>query len=310
MVIGSTTGSLRHLSIGDALAFCHSLGVRTVEFGAGGYIDTTHLQPERLVKSGNAVRELKELLEANDLTISALSCPGNPIHPDKELAAKHHRDFLNACHLAQALGVDTIVTFSGCPGDCASSKTPNFVTTSWPPDMAAMREWQWERVLVPYWKEAAAIAASYGIRRLAMEMMPGFCVYNPQTLWRLRDEIGRSIGATVDPAHLIRQGIDPAAAIRELKDAVYQVHMKDLVLDADVCAVQGIFEPVSADDPQPFAVRAIGAGHDAAYWMNVVRALRDIGYDRSLTIEHDDTAVSPENGIHMAAKCVKALLAR
>ncbi len=310
MLLGSTTAALRHLSLSDALAFCHGLGLRTVELGAGGYVDATHLQPQKLVRSGNAVREFKELLAANDLTISALSCPGNPIHPDKAIAARHHQDFLDTCHLAQALGVDTIVAFSGCPGDCAASKAPNFISTSWPPDMVAVREWQWERVLLPYWRETAAIAASYGIRRIAVEMMPGFCVHNPDTLWRLRDEIGRSIGAAVDFAHLIRQGIDPVTAIRELKGAIYQVHIKDLLFDPSVRAAQGVFDTAREGEPRPFAARAVGAGHDTAYWAAIVKALREVGYDRSLTIEHDDPQVSAENGIHMASECMKTLLAQ
>jgi len=310
MMLGSTTGCLNHLPTEAALAFCHRLGLRTVELGSGGYVDVSHLQPERLVRSGNAVRELKEQLQANDLSISALSCPGNPVHPDKAVAAKHHQDFVNTCHLAQALGADTVVVFSGCPGDCASSKAPNFVTTSWPPEQQAALDWQWERVLLPYWREAAAIAASYGIRRIAVEMMPGFCVYNPRTLWRLRDEIGSAIGACFDPAHLIRQGMDPVTAIRELKHAIYQVHIKDLMPDPAVIRAQGVFDTAPDGEPRPFTTRAVGAGHGHEYWAAIVQALRETGYDRSLTIEHDDAQLSAENGIAMTAQSLTTLLAQ
>ena len=307
MMIGSTTACLSHLPVEEAFALLHANGIRSVELGSGGYVDASHLQPKAMVNSGKAVARLKELLAENDLVISALSCPGNPLHPDKAVAAKHHQDFIDSCHLAKALGVDTLMVFSGCPGDSAGSKAPNFVSCRFPPEMEAVLEWQWERVLIPYWKEAAAIAASYGIRRIGVEMMAGQCVHNPETLWHLRDEIGSAIGATVDVAHLIRQGIDPATAIRALKGAVYQVHVKDGMFSAAARAENGVFDTDYRGKKSPFAPKAVGAAHDETYWVNIVRALRDIGYDRSLTIEHDDAAISAENGITMTAKCIASV---
>ncbi|MBQ3069159.1 MAG: sugar phosphate isomerase/epimerase [Clostridia bacterium] len=306
MILGATLGSLYASDMPSALNTLHELGVQSVELGVGGYVDTRLTSPKTLARSGNAVRQLKNLLEEYAIQVSALSCPGNPVHPDRAIAAQHHQDFVDACHIAQALGVDTVVVFSGCPGDCASSKAPNFVSTCWPADYKAVLDWQWERVLIPYWREAAAIAASYGIRRIAMKMMPGFCVYNPETLLRLRDEIGSAVGATVDPAHLIRQGIDPAAAIRSLKGAVFQVHAKDLLLDSDRRAQNGVF--VSNPDAPPFHVRAVGNGHDAGYWTGIVKALRDIGYDRSVTVEYEDEHVPAADGFSLAVAAVRKLL--
>ncbi len=306
MFLGATTGALKALDTPTALATLHELGVQTIELGVGGYVDTTHASPKQLAHSGNAVRQLKEWLDENELSVSALSCPGNPVHPDRAIAAQHHREFVDACHIAQALGVDTIVAFSGCPGDSAASKAPNFVSTRWPDEFKDVLEWQWERVLLPYWRETAAIAASYGIRRIAIEMMPGFCVYNPHTLHRLRDEIGSAIGATVDPAHLIRQGIDPAAAIRSLKGAVYQVHAKDLLFDTVARGENGVFS--TDPDHAAFHVRAVGNGHDAGYWHGILKALRDIGYDRSVTIEYEDEQVPVEDGLALTVAAVRKLL--
>lgn len=306
MILGATTGALRALDTPTAFARLHELGVQTVELGVGGYVDTTHTNPKQLAHSGNAIKQLKEWLDTYELSVSALSCPGNPVHPDRARAAAHHQDFVDACHIAHALGVDTIVAFSGCPGDSAASKAPNFVSTCFPDDFKAVLEWQWERVLLPYWRETAAIAASYGIRRIAIEMMPGFCVYNPQTLWRLRDEIGSAIGATVDPAHLIRQGIAPAAAIRSLKGAVYQVHAKDLMFNTAVRAENGVL--CTDPDNRPFHVRAVGNGHDAGYWHGVIKALREIGYDRSVTVEYEDDRVAVEDGLPLAVATVRKLL--
>ncbi len=307
MMLGSTTACLKHLSAEEAFAFLHANGIRSVELGSGGYVDASHLQPQTAVRSGKAIARLKSLLEQNDLVVSALSCVGNPVHPDKAIAQKHHQDFVNSCQIAKSLGVDTVIVFSGCPGDSAGSKAPNFVSCRFPPEMEAVLEWQWERVLIPYWKEAAAIAASYGVRRIAVEMMAGLCVHNPETLLHLRDEVGFAIGAAVDVAHLIRQGIDPATAIRALKGAVYQVHIKDGMFLVQNRAVNGVFDTDYRGNESPFVSKALGAAHDTAYWKNVLTALRDIGYDRSLTIEHDDKDIAPENGIVTAAKCLRSI---
>lgn len=149
-------------------------------------------------------------------------CPATatPVHPNKETAAAYHQVFVDTCKLAQKLGVETVVTFSGCPGDSETSQRPNWVTCAWPNDYTETLDWQWNQVLIPYWKEAAEIAKSYGVKKIAFEMHPGFCVYNPATLLRLRAAVGDIIGANFDPSQLIWQGMDPVMALRELKGAV------------------------------------------------------------------------------------------
>ena len=120
----------------------------------------------------------------------------------------------------------TVVDFSGCPGDSANAKFPNWVTCPWPPEYLEVLNWQWDEVVTPYWKEHGKFAADHGVK-VAIEMHPGFVVYNPETMLRLRAIAGPSVGANLDPSHLFWQGIDPIAAIRVLGDAIHYVHAKD-----------------------------------------------------------------------------------
>ena len=221
MKLGVLTVPLQAMSTEDAFKYLHSLGVQTVELGTGGYTNGNHCNPDVLLADETKIDELKALLKTYDLEISALSCHGNPVHPDKAVAAEYHRVFVNTCKLAQKLGVDTIVTFSGCPGDSPDSHYPNWVTCAWPDDYPKILDYQWNEVLIPYWKEAAKIAESYGVQHIAFEMHPGFCVYNPATCLRLREAVGPILGANFDPSHLIWQGIDPVEALKALKGAVY-----------------------------------------------------------------------------------------
>ena len=133
------------------------------------------------------------------MEISGLSCHGNPVHPNKEIAEKHHRDFENTVLLAEKLGVKNVITFSGCPGDSENSRYPNWVTCPWPNDFLEVVNWQWEEKLIPYWKKAGQFARDHGVR-VAFEMHPGFCVYNPETLLKIRSAVGDVIGANLIPA--------------------------------------------------------------------------------------------------------------
>ena len=90
-----------------------------------------------------------------------------------------------------------------------------------------MLDYQWSEVLIPYWKETVKYAKKHGISKIALEAHPGFCVYNPETLLKLREAVGEEIGSNFDPSHLIWQGIDPYEAILMLGKAIFHVHAKD-----------------------------------------------------------------------------------
>ena len=227
MKLGVLTNLLGSVSLEEALQYFSSLGLEMVEIGCGGFPGKDHADPDVLLNDDKALADFKALLEKYNVEISALSCHGNPVHPDKAIAKEFDEDMRKTVLLAEKLGVHQINTFSGCPGDCENSKYPNWVTCPWPEDFLAILDWQWNEVLIPYWKKTCAFAEAHNVKRIAFEMHPGFCVYNPETLLRLRAAVGPVIGANFDPSHLIWQGMDPVAAIRELKGCIYHVHAKD-----------------------------------------------------------------------------------
>lgn len=82
-----------------------------------------------------------------------------------------------------------------------------------------------------------------------MKCTRGFCVYNTETLLKLREAVGPEIGANFDPSHLIWQGMDPVAVIRELGgDAIFHVHAKDTRLDKYNMAKNGALDTKSYAD--------------------------------------------------------------
>ena len=310
MKLGVLTVPLQGMTARDAFAYLHSLGVQTVELGTGGYTNNNHLKPEVYLDNPDKIAEFKDLLKEFDLEISVLSCHGNPVHPNKEKAAAYHQVFVDTCRLAEQLGVDTVVTFSGCPGDCEASERPNWVTCSWPEDYGEILDWQWNQVLIPYWKEAAEIARSCGVTKIAFEMHPGFCVYNPATLLRLREAVGDIIGANFDPSHLIWQGMDPIAVIRALKGAIFHFHAKDTKIDPYNTAVNGVLDtkPYREQETRSWNFRSVGYGNGPLYWKDMISNLRLAGYDHVISVEHEDGLMSRSEGLAKACGFLKDII--
>ncbi len=299
-----------NLTLEETLKKLSAWGVQAVELGAGGYPGSGHLNVPELLANDSAVNDLKALLARYNISLAALSCHGNPVHPQQEVAQTFHRDFEQTVRLANRLGVETIVTFSGCPGDFEGAKYPNWVTCPWPEDFGKILEYQWRDVLVPYWSKMAAFAHEHGIKHIALEMHPGFSVYNPETLLKLRKgvsdttgpDIGAVIGANFDPSHLFWQGIDPVTAIRALKGAIYHFHAKDTHIDPYNCATNGVLDNTHYGNFQnrSWVFRTVGYGHDIKIWKDIISALRISGYDKAISIEHEDGLMSIDEGMKKA----------
>ena len=302
---------LGQMKLEEALAYLQKLGVDSLEIGAGGYPGKAHLDPKEYLQNPAKVEELKQLLQKYNLTLSAVACHGNPVHPNQEIAERFHHEFVDAMKVAVLLGVDTIIAFSGCPGDCEESKNPNWVTCAWPNEYREILTWQWEEVLIPYWKKTAALAKEIGIKKIAFEMHPGFCVYNPETLLRLRGAVGDIIGANVDPSHLFWQGIDPCEAIKYLgKDAIYHFHAKDTKIDKANTEKNGVLDTKSYTDmtDRSWLFRTVGYGHDVGVWKDIISTLKLVGYDGAISIEHEDGLMSPKEGLEKAVAFLKEIL--
>ncbi len=301
MRVGVFTPLLSQLPLEDVLKKLATYDIHTVELGTGNYPGDAHCKLSMLDKPAELAK-FKETLEKYGATISALSSHGNPLHPDRERAQHDRETSRKTILLAEKLGVPVVVDFSGCPGDSANSKWPNWVTCPWPPDYLEILKWQWDEVVTPYWKEHAKFAADHGVK-VAIEMHPGFVVYSPETMLRLRAITGPVVGCNLDPSHMFWQGIDPIAAVRLLGDAIHYVHAKDTQIYERNLPLTGVLDTKSYTDERNRAwiFRTCGYGHDAGWWKEFASTLRMFGYDYVLSIEHEDTLLSPEEGLSKAA---------
>jgi len=311
MKLGVLTVLYQDLPVEEALDRLAALGIEAVEFGTGNYPGNAHCNPDELLADAAKRRALKEAAASRDMIISALSCHGNPLHPDDKLAAAAHDVWRKTVRLAAELEVGVVNAFSGCPGDHEGAKYPNWVTCAWPPDYLEILDWQWNHSVIPYWRKEAGFAAEHGVS-VGFEMHPGFIVYNPETLLRLRDAAGDEIGANFDPSHLFWQGIDPVEAIKELgrAGAIFHVHAKDTAIDAANVAVNGVLDTKGYDKliERSWLFRTVGYGHGEKTWRDIVSALRAVGYDFVMSIEHEDALASVDEGLAKAVDVLQQVM--
>ena len=310
MRIGVFTPLLSQLPLEDVLTKLASLQIQTVELGTGNYPGDAHCKLSMLDKADElAVFQAK--LADRGCMISALSSHGNPLHPDAD-RAKHDQEISRKTILqAEKLGIPVVVDFSGCPGDSPKAKWPNWVTCPWPPDYLEILKWQWDEVVAPYWTSHARFAADHGVK-IAIEMHPGFVVYSPETMLKLISITGPSVGCNYDPSHMFWQGIDPIAAIRVLGNTILHVHAKDTQMYPVNLPKTGVLDtkPYTDERNRGWIFRTCGYGHGEEWWREFVSTLRMFGYDYALSIEHEDSLLSPEEGLRKAATFLQQIVIR
>src|ERR1017187_9764778 len=85
MRVGVFTALLSKLPLSDVLTKLKALNIDTVEVGTGNYVGNAHCKLSML-EDGAALAEFQKVLADQGGSISALSCHGNALHPDKALA--------------------------------------------------------------------------------------------------------------------------------------------------------------------------------------------------------------------------------
>jgi len=309
MKLGLFTPVYGHLGVDEMLEKVRALGkIQAVELGTGAWPGSSHIDLDGLEEPCKA-REFRKKLGDAGVTISALSCHANPLHPNAATARAADALFRRTVTLAERLEVPVVVTFSGCPGDSEGATHPNWVTTAWPPEFLEILDWQWEQKAIPYWTDAGQFAGGHGVK-VALEAHPGFLVYNPETALRLRAAAGPSIGVNFDPSHMFWQGIDVPTAIARLGESIFHVHAKDVAFNPSNVAVNGVLDTKSYRrmNERSWLFRTVGWGHDEIEWHRMMSALRLAGYDYVVSIEHEDALASVDEGLRSAVDLLSRVI--
>jgi len=311
MKLGIFTVLFADQSFEAMLDTAQKAGLDAVEIGTGGSPGNAHCPLDALLESEEKRQHYLNAVESRGLTISALSCHANPIHPDRAYAEESHETFIKTVRLADMLHVPVVNCFSGAAGDHEGAKYPNWPVVPWPTEYRDVLQWQWERKLVPYWKKAGQFAKDHGIK-VGLEPHGGFLVHTPHTVLKLREATCDAIGANLDPSHLWWQGIDPVGAIKILgkAGAIHHFHAKDTYIDQDNVNMYGLtdMQPYENVQTRAWTFRSVGCGHSINEWSDMMSALRMYGYDYVVSIEHEDPLMSIEEGFNRAVTNLKSVL--
>ncbi len=301
MKLGVMAALFGQLSLDDALDYCQKVGLDAIELPVGAYPG----DPWKLAgihKDKKALKELKQKIADRGLVVQGVAAHGNPVHPDKNIAEMHHLAHRDAVMLAAEFNT-VAINFSGCPGGCPQDKTPNFVTCPWPDDFTDIANYQWNDVLIPYWSKEAEFAKKHKVK-IAFEAHPGMTVHNPEDIVRLRKAAGKSLGANLDPSHFFWQGIDPIEAARYLGEnkCIYHVHAKDCFIDPRNSGITGNLDIKSYGEvkKRAWVFRTVGYGHGDDFWKPFISMLRLYDYDGVISIEHEDSLMSMNEGFEKA----------
>lgn len=306
MKLGLYSDSLGQMPLSDCLDIARRNGLTHVELGTGNWSAAPHLNLDLMLESAGRRTELVEMLTSRGLMLSALNCSGNPLCPGAP-GAKHRDTTTKTIALAAMLGLDRVVTMSGCPAG-PGDRHPNWITTSWPPETSHILEWQWKEVLLPYWRETVAFARDQGVR-LCFEMHGAQCVYNVESFLRLREATDETVGINFDPSHLIWMGADPIAVARRLAGGIYHVHAKDTRIEA-AAAINSRLDAkrVTPVEGRSWNFVAVGLGQERSFWSQLIGALQADGYDDVMSIENEDYSLSAEDAVSEAISCLAPLM--
>lgn len=309
MKIGMITDSLGELSFEKVLETAAGLGIEMLEFACGNWSSAPHVALSRMLESADDRRAFVARVKDHGLAISALNCSGNPVHPG-EHGKRHDAVTRQTIKLASLMGVDRVVMMSGCPGGPGDANA-NWVVTNWPAEMRTILDYQWNDVLTPYWRDLVAYANGLGVRKLCLELHGHQNVYSVETFWRLRNAVGETVGVNFDPSHLMWMGADPLKAIEALGDAIYHVHAKDTRINPTVAGLNGRLDHKAAATPADRAWNyvTLGRGQEEVWWRRFCAELRTAGYDDVLSIEHEDQALSPLDGVSKSVRLLREVIA-
>jgi sugar phosphate isomerase/epimerase len=308
MKIGMITDSLPDTDFETLLATAARLELDMLEFGCGNWSSAPHLKLDRMLESDTERRHFRSRLSAHGIGISALNCSGNPLHPG-EHGRRHDEVTRKTIKLASLMDVERVVMMSGCPG-AKGDASANWITTEWPPEVREILRWQWDEVLIPYWRDLVAYANALGVRKLCLELHGHQNVYNVRTLQKLREAVGDTVGANFDPSHLMWMGADPLAAVRALGEAIYHFHAKDTRIDPVIAGVNGVIETTPGDRFQGRAWNYItlGYGHGELWWRELIAVLAAVGYDDVFSIEHEDPMLPALEGVEKSVEFLRNVL--
>ena len=190
-------------------------------------------------------------------------------------------EMIATARAAQAMGVDTVVGFTGSKIWPTLAMFPpvgqDFIDAGYA-DFAD----RWTPILDEF--HAAGV-------RFALEVHPSEIAYDYWTTRRAFDAVGwhPSLGINFDPSHLLWQGINLTGFLIDFSDRIWHVDCKDTKLNVDGRNGR-LSSHLAWGDPRR-GWDFVSVGHGDVPWELVLRTLHAIGYRGPISIEWEDAGM-------------------
>ncbi|KUG53608.1 AP endonuclease [Serinicoccus chungangensis] len=200
--------------------------------------------------------------------------------------------------LAQRMGVDTVVGFTG------SSIWP--YVAMFPPVPADRIEAGYQD-FADRWNPILDVFDECGVR-FAHEVHPSEIAYDYWTTVRTLEAIGHreAFGLNWDPSHMMWQDIDPVAFITDFADRIYHVDCKDTRMRVGGGRNGRMGSHLPWGD-QRRGWDFVSAGRGDVPWEDCFRALAGAGYDGPISVEWEDAGMDRLHGAKEALDYLRAL---
>jgi sugar phosphate isomerase/epimerase len=326
MRLGLYNAILHDRTLPEAIKVIADLGLTGIEINTGGFLPAVHVPTfDDILVSDAARDDFLGIFEGTGVSVAGLNCNGNPLHPNRVIGEKHAEDVRRSIRLAGRLGQHRVVTMSGLPAGEPGGIRPNWIVNAWNSAALDVLDYQWG-VTAEFWRETDRLAGDHDVK-VALELHPQNVVFNSADVHKLIELTGATnVGVELDASHLFWQQMDPVAVIRHLGPLVYQAAAKDVRINPEYAALNGVldnsFRRLSPDEPRTnlggdewanewpkqaaWDFVALGKGHDVAYWTEFLRALHEVDPDIYVNIEHEDVELGRIEGIEVAATVLKS----
>jgi sugar phosphate isomerase/epimerase len=313
MRAGVYSDSLPGLSRRELFAWCAGHGLTDIELGVGawGPWPRPHLELATIGEAAERDRLAGELRDYG-LSLSAVNAAGNVLHPERDRRADAQARLWAAVDLAVSLGVDRVITMSGCPAGAGGGTLGVFPCWATACDNEKLFAWQMEHEVGPFWRQTSdRLARTAPSVMICLELHPGVSIFNAAGFHALAPYVGSNVGLNFDPSHFWWQGIDPLTVIEELGSRIGHAHGKDTRLYPERIRRKGVLHFAPPTDPEeaPWHFVPVGEGHDDATWAELFRALRRAGYDGVISVEHEDPRFDGIEGTERSLAGIRRALA-
>lgn len=306
MKLGFLTASLPQLTLTETADWAAAHDYEALEVAVwpdapGRPFEAHHIDVTKLAAS--SAEKIRSYLAERSLEISALAYYENNLHPDEQVRAGYHEHLKRAIDAAVLLQCPYVGTFVGRDWNRTVSENIQLAGRVLPPlvDYAAQRE-------------IKLIVENCPMEGWHPDGYPGNLAYSPE-LWEWMFSLGFYLN--YDPSHLTWLGIDPIAAMRAYPERIVHAQAKDVEMDAAARNRFGAFgRALDRSNPWDngwYRYRVPGRGE--IDWTRIVDTLYQIGFDGTLSVEHEDPIWSgdPErvfSGLAIANDTLRPLIRR